>query len=112
MAWVFAGVAISARYLLMNFAHCAGVWAESANFIVGRLGARLGNQMSYQFCDANLAFGTPRGGRRTVPMRRPSFLALGLPSRTMRIGILTFWRALNRSGRLADQSIRQGESSA
>jgi hypothetical protein len=35
-------------------------------------GASSGSQMSYQFCRACSAFGTPRGGRRTVPMRRPS----------------------------------------
>src|SRR5215468_3046118 len=88
MAWVFSGVDISARYFLMNLFHWAGVVAERASFMVGRLGARLGNQTSYQFCEANLALGTPRGGRRTVPMRKPSFLALGVPSLTMRMGIV------------------------
>lgn len=34
-----------------------------------------------------LALGTPRGGRRTVPNRRPSSGSLGLPSRTTRIAI-------------------------
>jgi hypothetical protein len=56
--------------------------------MVGRLGARLGNQTSYQFCEANLDLGTPRGGRRTVPMRKPSFFALELPSLTMRMGMV------------------------
>jgi hypothetical protein len=55
--------------------------------MVGRLGERLGNQTSYQFCEANLDLGTPRGGRRTVPMRRPSFFARGVPSLTMRMGM-------------------------
>src|SRR5215475_7817161 len=88
MAWVFSGVAISARYFLMNLFHWAGVVAERPSFIVGRLGARLGNQTSYQFCKANLDLGTPRGGRRTVPMRRPSSSARGVPSLTMRMAMI------------------------
>ena len=32
-------------------------------------------------------FGTPRGGRRTVPMRVPSPFRRGLPSLTMRIAM-------------------------
>src|SRR5215468_8240904 len=88
MAWVLSGVAISARYFLMNLFHSAGVSAERASFMVGRLGARLGNQTSYQFWDANLDLGTPRGGRRTVPMRKPSSFALGVPSLTMRMAMV------------------------
>ena len=56
-------------------------------FIVSTLGARLGNHTSYQLPDANCALGTPRGGRRTVPMRSPSSFALGVPSLTIRIAI-------------------------
>ena len=33
--------------------------------------ARFGNHTSYQFCAENSLFGTPRGGRRTVPIRVP-----------------------------------------
>ena len=47
--------------------------------MVSRLGARLGNHTSYQFCFENCAFGTPRGGRRTVPIRSPSRGARGVP---------------------------------
>ena len=57
----------------MNAAHCAGVSAAWPSFIVSTLGASTGNQTSYQLPDENCAFGTPRGGRRTVPMRSPSF---------------------------------------
>eukprot|EP01137_Pigoraptor_chileana_P034650 Opistho-2@27513 len=53
--------------------------------MVSALGARLGYQTSYQFCAANCALGTPRGGRRTVPMRSPSSAPRALPSRTTRI---------------------------
>jgi hypothetical protein len=52
--------------------------------MVSTLGARFGNHTSYQSCEANADFGTPRGGRRTVPMRRPSFFALGVPNLTTR----------------------------
>jgi hypothetical protein len=55
--------------------------------MVGTLGARVGYQTSYQFSDANFAFGTPRGGLRTVPMRVPSPCARGLPSLTIRMAI-------------------------
>ena len=69
-----SGVVISARYLRANTAHWLAVPACSPNFIVARLGARFGNQTSYQFCDANRAFGTPRGGRRTVPRSLPALI--------------------------------------
>jgi len=52
--------------------HCSGEVAPSPSFIVLTLGARLGNQTSYQFRAENSFFGTPRGGRRTVPIRVPS----------------------------------------
>src|SRR5690606_23391800 len=68
-----------------NAAHCFGVCASSASFTSSALGERLGNQTSYQSCVANSDFGTPRGGRRTVPMRRPSFFVRGVPRRTMRM---------------------------
>ena len=58
-----------------------------SSFMVATLGARLGYHTSYQFSDANLAFATPRGGRRTVPMRRPSFFVRAVPSLTMRIAM-------------------------
>ena len=60
-------------YFLANAAHSAGVVAACPSFIVSRLGARFGNQTSYQFFDENSVLGTPRGGRRTVPIRKPSF---------------------------------------
>ena len=44
-----SGAAISALYLLANAAHSAGVVAACPTFIVSRLGARFGNQTSYQF---------------------------------------------------------------
>src|SRR3989338_2446533 len=87
MEWLFSGADISARYFLKKTAHWAGVSASWASFMVSRLGARLGNHTSYQFCDANSDFGTPRGGRRTVPMRVPSFATLWLPSLTTRTTI-------------------------
>src|SRR5437867_10953279 len=51
------------------------------------LGARLGSQTSYQFRLAYCDFGTPRGGRRTVPILSPSPRCLGLPSRTTHTGM-------------------------
>src|SRR5258706_9324380 len=90
-----SGCAISARYLRTNAAHCAGVAAESPSFIVARLGARFGYHASYQSRAANCDFGTPRGGRRTVPMRRPSDLARGVPRLTTRA---TMIQLLGRSG--------------
>src|SRR5512134_205345 len=66
----------------MNVAHSRAVPAFCASFMVSLLGARLGNQTSYQFCDENSVFGTPRGGRCTVPMRMPSPSLLLLPSLT------------------------------
>ena len=85
MAWRLSGVAISARYFLVNAAHWAGVLAFCPSFMASRLGARFGNHTSYQFCDANMVLGTPRGGRRTVPMRVPSPSTRGLPSLTTRM---------------------------
>ena len=67
---------------------------ERPSFIVGRLGARLGNQTSYQFCEANLDLGTPRGGRRTVPMRKPSLAFRGEPSLTIVIAMVALLRHL------------------
>lgn len=52
--------------------------------MIATLGASVGNQTSYQFWDENWAFGTPRGGRRTVPIRVPSFGSRGVPRRTTR----------------------------
>src|SRR6185295_13837531 len=76
--------AISALYFLTKAAHCAGVCAAWPSVIVATEGARVGNHTSYQLSDANLTFGTPRGGRRTVPMRSPSSGWREVPRRTMR----------------------------
>src|SRR5438552_975276 len=84
MLWRFSGVDISARYFLINAAHSWVVVACCADFMVSTLGARFGNQTSYQFRVAYSVLGTPRGGRRTVPMRVPSPSALALPSLTTR----------------------------
>jgi hypothetical protein len=78
-------VDISWRYFFANTAHCAGVVAARPSVMVSTLGARLGSQTSYQFCVANSDFGTPRGGRRTVPMRWPSPGLRALPSCTTRM---------------------------
>src|SRR5262245_20458796 len=53
--------------------------------MVGTLGARVGNHTSYQSSFENRALGTPRGGRRTVPMRAPSPFRRRVPRRTMRM---------------------------
>ena len=79
-----SGFAISARYFRVKTVHALSVVADRPSFIVGTLGARLGNQTSYQSSAAKRLFGTPRGGLRTVPMRSPSSRACGVPSRTMR----------------------------
>src|SRR5262245_46411086 len=55
---------------------------------VAASGARIGSQTSYQSSFAWRDLGTPRGGRRTVPMRSPSPGALGVPRRTIRTAIL------------------------
>jgi hypothetical protein len=55
--------------------------------MVSTLGDRFGYQTSYQSCDANSAFGTPLGGRRTVPIRVPSPSALGLPNLMTRMAM-------------------------
>jgi hypothetical protein len=72
----------------MNVAHWAGVVASCPSFIVSTLGARFGNQTSYQFFDANSVFGTPLGGRRTVPIRIPSPSIRSLPSLKTRTTML------------------------
>ena len=51
--------------------------------ISSALGERFGNHTSNQFCFAYWAFGTPRGRRLTVPIRRPSAGWRGVPSRTI-----------------------------
>ena len=70
----FSGVAISFRYFLAKVRHSPDVRAFCASFTVAALGARFGYQTSYQFWEENRDFGTPRGGRRTVPTRMPSLL--------------------------------------
>src|SRR5260370_8612185 len=80
----FSGRAISARYFLKKARHSFGVVARCAIFMVSTLGARFGNQTSYQFCDANAFLGTPRGGRRTVPNRGPPPPAPPSPNLTTR----------------------------
>ena len=72
--------AISLRYFFSNARHCLSVFAFCPIFIVSTLGARFGSQTSYQFCELNAVLGTPRGGRRTVPIRRPSPATRSLPS--------------------------------
>ena len=47
--------------------------------MVATLGASTGNQTSYQSSRAKSFFGTPRGGRRTVPSRVPSSASARLP---------------------------------
>ena len=69
---------------LANTAHSRSVFAARPSFTVAAPGARIGNHTSYQFPDACLPFGTPRGGCRTVPMRKPSPRNLGVPRRTIR----------------------------
>ena len=59
----------------------AAAWPSATSWA---LGASSGSQTSYQFCAACSLFGTPRGGRLTVPMRRPSPRMRPVPSRTMR----------------------------
>ena len=71
----------------MNATHRPGVVASCPSFIVSGLGARFGNQASYQFRAANCSLGTPLGGRRTVPIRVPSLSLLSLPSLTTRMAI-------------------------
>src|SRR5437763_1104515 len=94
-----SGADISALYLRTNAAHSAGVVASRATFMVATLGARVGNHTSYQFCELNFSLGTPRGGRRTVPMRVPSASCRGDPNRTIRTVIIVFgredWRGCN-----------------
>src|SRR5262245_50140298 len=82
MACLASGAAISARYLLLNADHCAGDTAAWASFMVATLGARVGNHTSNQFCFENCALGTPRGGRRTVPILVPSRGRRAVPRRT------------------------------
>ena len=65
----------------------AGEAAFWPSFIVSTLGASSGNHTSYQSSAAKRDFGTPRGGRRTVPMRVPSPALRGEPRRTMRMGM-------------------------
>jgi hypothetical protein len=77
-----AGAAISARYFLVNADHSAQDAASCPSLMVPVLGARFGNQTSYQSRVENCAFGTPRGGRRTVPILVPG--RRGLPRRTTR----------------------------
>ena len=64
-----------------------------ASLTVSAAGARFGSHTSYQLPDANAAFGTPRGGRRTVPMRKPSCGNRAVPSRTILMAIApqTLW---------------------
>src|SRR5438552_3156314 len=110
----FSGRAISARYFLKKARHSFGVVARCAIFMVSTLGARFGNQTSYQFCDANAFLGTPRGGRRTVPMRGPSRSVLALPNLTTRTAIfvscrLTGHDAHAMSERGVDSSARRAD---
>src|SRR5215475_4910921 len=60
------------------------------------LGERLGSQTSYQLSFENRVFGTPRGGRRTVPSRTPSSGVRGVPSLTIRIAMVALGKTSNR----------------
>src|SRR4030043_1398642 len=86
---LFSGGAISARYLRKKAFHSSSVLALWPILIVSGLGARFGNHTSYQFCEAYLVLGTPRGGRLTVPIRIPSSGTLSVPRRTMRTAMIT-----------------------
>ena len=56
----------------LNAAQSRSVVALLPSLMVSTLGARFGYQTSYQSSRAKRVAGTPRGGRCTVPMRRPS----------------------------------------
>jgi hypothetical protein len=66
----------------MNLFQSASLSAPKPSFTVASLGESSGSHTSYQLSEANFAFGTPLGGRRTVPMRKPSPRSLGMPRRT------------------------------
>ena len=86
-------------------------WSIVVRCISAALGANVGNQTSYQSSLANLAFGTPRGGRRTVPMRSPSPRRRVLPSRTilMAIGDLVRYCHADARARVSDPCFRRGQ---
>jgi hypothetical protein len=103
-----SGADISAWYFLVNFDQSAGDAAPRPSFIASTLGARFGNHTSYQFCFENCAFGTPRGGRRTVPIRVPSLGSRGVPRRTTRTLIATLQRFFRRAGLSFTLALRGG----
>ena len=72
---------------LANTGHHLPDLSIEVRCINAALGASVGSQTSYQSSLANFVFGTPRGGRRTVPRRRPSPLRRVVPNRTIRIAI-------------------------
>ena len=76
--------------------HWRGESAPRAPLTSWLLGASSGSQTSYHFCAACWSLGTPRGGWRTVPIRRPSWLPRALPSRAMRTAISRPVRSPNR----------------
>src|SRR5439155_22387698 len=82
------GWRISWRYRLPNVAHRFGVRGAA---MIHRtrvwLGASSGSHTSKKFRRAYWSLRTPRGGRRTVPVRRPSPRSRGVPSRTIRTAI-------------------------
>src|SRR5262245_45567819 len=59
------------------------------------LGERFGSQTSYQLSFENRVFGTPRGGRRTVPSLTPSSGVRGVPSLTIRIAMVALGKTSN-----------------
>src|SRR5262245_18837323 len=61
------------------------MFESCANVKSAWLGARFGNHTSNQLSAEYRVLGTPRGGRRTVPILMPSSGCLGVPSRTIRM---------------------------
>src|SRR5438105_1252716 len=103
------GWRISWRYRLPNVAHRFGVRGAA---MIDRtsvwLGASSGSHTSKKFRTAYWSLRTPRGGRRTVPMRRPSPRSRGVPSRTIRTAIWWSLPELSDRGELS----RNGRSCA
>jgi hypothetical protein len=83
-----SGLDISARYFRMNVIQARSVLADRPNFTVSMLGASTGSQTSKKFLEERWLVGTPRGGRRTVPIRNPSPGNRSLPRRTIWMAIL------------------------
>lgn len=78
--WILGGIALLVLPLLLQY--FGNAWVRIADLA-----------LLYQFWLENWSLGTPRGGRRTVPMRVPSSGARGVPRRTMRKDMV--WRFQN-----------------